>query len=212
MKKTVLIFGIAAMFMSCGTSSTDSSTASTSEAQEAAVAESANQSFTVNAAESSVSWKGTKPAGDAHTGTVAIKKGMLSAEGNVITAGSFVMDLTQMTVTDEGMDDETKGKLVGHLSNGDFFEVEKYPMARFEVSSATADSLTGNLTIKDVTKSITVPYFFQNDNGAAMASSTFTIDRTIWGVTYNSGNFFENLGDYLIDDMVSFQVSLKASK
>ena len=206
MKKVFLLAGIAALFVAC--SSPEAST-STSEAEEVATAESSSESYSVNVEESSVVWNGTKPSGDGHSGTVAISEGNLSVEGGIITAGNFSMDLTSLAVTDE-MDDESKGKLIGHLTTGDFFEVETYPTASFEISSASADSLTGNLTIKDVTKSITIPYTMDAD--ANTASAAFGIDRTIWGVTYNSGNFFENLGDYMIDDVVLFNISLSLTK
>ncbi|MBT7726286.1 MAG: YceI family protein, partial [Flavobacteriales bacterium] len=38
--------------------------------------------------------------------------------------------------------------------------------------------------------------------------SNIKIDRTKWDVQYNSGNFFENLGDKLILDEIEFDVYL----
>lgn len=208
MKKVLLLSAIAALFVACGTgASTDAG-----EAQEAANAAETNVTYTVAAAESIVVWKATKPAGNGHGGTAAVKEGSLSTDNGVVTAGNFIIDLTTIDVTDEGMDAETKAKLIGHLTTGDFFEVDKYPTASFVVTSGTADSLTGNLTIKDVTKSITIPYTLTSDEAGATATSSFTFDRTAWGITYNSGNFFKNLGDYLIDDVVSLNVTLKAAK
>ena len=206
MKKVLLLTGIAALFMACG------SGASTADAKEAATATESNTEYAINQTESMLSWKGTKPSGDSHSGTVAIKEGKLAMADGALTAGNFVIDLTKMNVTDEGIDEETKAKLLGHLTTGDFFEVEKYPTASFTVTAGTADSLTGNLTIKDVTKSVTIPYTMTTDENGVTASSTFTFDRTIWGITYNSGNFFQNLGDYVIDDIVTLSVSLKATK
>jgi polyisoprenoid-binding protein YceI len=208
MKKIFLVTVFAAFLMACDN---QTATTETGEAQEVETTTGATSDFAASTTESSIAWEGTKPNGDSHTGTVALKSGKLAMDNGAIAGGNFVIDLTQMTVTDEGMDDESKAKLIGHLTTGDFFEVEKYPTAAFEVTGATADSLTGNLTIKDVTKSITVPYFAQVDGGKAMVNASFTIDRTLWGVTYNSGNFFQNLGDYLIDDAVKFDVKLVAT-
>lgn len=207
MKKVFVLTMIAALFMACGS---PSATTEAGEASEEATASVSSTEYVVNAAESVVTWKGTKPTGDSHTGTVAVKAGKFSVAEGTITSGSFVLDLTQMTVTDEGMDEESKAKLLGHLTTKDFFLVEEYPTASFAVTNATADSLSGNLTIKDVTKSITVPYFAQTDGGKLNANASFSIDRTQWGVTFNSGNFFENLGEYLIDDAVQFNVKLVA--
>lgn len=208
MKKVFLLTAIAALFVACGS---PSASTEAGEANEAATAAESSIEYAVNAAESTMTWKGTKPTGDSHSGTVAIKEGKIAVNDNILSAGNFVLDLTQMNVTDEGMDAESKAKLIGHLTNADFFEVEKYPSASFEVTASTADSLTGNLTIKDVTKSITVPYFMQSDEGMATANASFSIDRTKWGITFNSGNFFENLGEYLINDAVEFNVKLVAN-
>jgi hypothetical protein len=57
-----------------------------------------------------------------------------------------------------------------------------------------------------------VPYFFQVDNGDAVATASFSIDRTLWGITFNSGNFFKNLGEYMIDDAIQFDIKLKGTK
>ncbi|MDB4161125.1 YceI family protein [Bacteroidia bacterium] len=207
MKKIFLLTLIASLFMACS-----SPTASTEagEANEAATAEAFSTEYAVNAVESTVTWTGSKPTGDMHMGTVAIKQGKLAMSEGSISAGSFVLDMTQMSVTDEGMDEETKAKLLGHLTTTDFFEVEKFPTASFSVTSSTADSLMGNLTIKDITKSITVPYSVEVGEANITANASFSIDRTQWGVKFNSGNFFENLGEYLIDDAVQFDVKLVA--
>ena len=209
MKKIIVSTLFVALLAACGS---PSASTEASEAKEAAEVTATNETYTIAPAESMVAWKGTKPTGDSHTGTVNITEGSLSTEGGVLTAGEFVLDLTSLAGTDVGMDDETKAKLIGHLSAGDFFETDKYPTASFVMSGATADSLTGNLTIKDVTKSITIPYFFQADNGRATATASFSIDRTLWGIKFNSGNFFKNLGDYVIDDVIQFDVKLRGSK
>lgn len=207
MKNIFLLTLIASLFVACS-----SPTASTeaSEANEAATAEASSTEYAVNAAESTVTWTGSKPTGDMHMGTVAIKQGKLAMSEGTISAGSFVLDMTQMSVIDEGMDEETKAKLLGHLTTTDFFEVEKFATASFSVTGSTADSLMGNLTIKDITKSITVPYTLEVGETNITANASFSIDRTQWGVKFNSGNFFENLGEYLIDDAVQFDVKLVA--
>src|SRR3954464_8911198 len=49
-----------------------------------------------------------------------------------------------------------------HLRSGDFFESERYPNITFTSTEVTADgsewTITGDLTIKDVTRSISVPF------------------------------------------------------
>ncbi len=204
MKKGWIIVAI----LSVAACSSPSASTQVEEAKDVVIA---LETLAVNTAESTVAWKGTKPNGDGHTGTVAIKEGKLGIENSKLVGGGFVLDMTQLDVTDEGIDAEDKAKLIGHLGNGDFFEVEKYPTASFEVTSATADSMTGNLTIKEVSKSITVPYVIEATAHGVIATSSFSIDRTVWGVTFNSGNFFKDLGNYMIDDVISFVVVLKTA-
>lgn len=208
MKKVFLLTIVTALFVACGS---PSASTEAGEANEAASALDSSTQFEVSVAESTVNWKGTKPTGSAHVGTVAIKEGKLATTDGAVSAGGFVMDLTTLAVTDEGMDEETKAKLLGHLTTKDFFLVEEFPTATFEITNATADSLIGNLTIKNITKSITIPYAAEVTEGTLRASASFSIDRTIWGVTFNSGNFFENLGEYLIDDAIQFDVALVAN-
>jgi polyisoprenoid-binding protein YceI len=47
--------------------------------------------------------------------------------------------------------------LTQHLKDPDFFDVAKFPRASFVSTSVTADSITGNLTLHGVTRSITCP-------------------------------------------------------
>jgi polyisoprenoid-binding protein YceI len=215
-KKVLLLTTIAALFMACGsgTSSTEAG-----DAKETAVAGELSSSFEVNASESEVSWKATKITGQSHTGTVAISSGKLAVTDGQLSAGNFVLDMTNMTVTDADLPEEKKAYLLGHLTgttgsdkDKDFFQTADHPTSSFEITEVAADSLSGNLTIQGISKGITIPYFFQTDEGVATAKATFSIDRTDWGIKYGSGTFIENLGDNAINDAVEFTVSLNATK
>ncbi len=92
------------------------------ETEVAAVA--TNYSITTDGAE--VMWTGSKEEG-AHIGSFGLASGSLDLTGDLITGGSATIDLTNMAVLDEGMDEETKGKLAGHLSSEDFFNVAEFP-------------------------------------------------------------------------------------
>jgi polyisoprenoid-binding protein YceI len=109
------------------------------------------------------------------------------------------------------MSEKGKSKLKKHLTNDDFFETNNYPEATLEITSSTSDSLKANLKIKNITKSITIPYTLNQVNGEITANSSFSIDRTLWGVTYKS-SFFKNLTDRLIDDAIQFDIELVGSK
>jgi len=67
---------------------------------------------------------------------------------------------------------EYQGKLNGHLKNGDFFEVEKFPTASFKITSVKKNSdkvynklVTGNLTVKGKTSPVSFPAKVSYANG-----------------------------------------------
>jgi polyisoprenoid-binding protein YceI len=90
-------------------------------------------------------------------------------------------------------DDERRD---GHLRSDDFFQVETYPTLAFESTGVrptggSAFELDGNLTIKDVTRPVTLQAEFSGwgpgMNGTPMAvfSAKTTVDRTEWDLTWN---------------------------
>jgi len=204
MKNLLLLIVIATV----ATCNNPSSTTNTSEAEQAPTTILGGKDYAINSDSSTVFWKGSKPTGDIHVGTVQIKKGILKISDSTITGGQFTIDMNSILVTDEDMSERGKSKLKKHLTNDDFFETNNYPEATLEITSSTSDSLKANLEIKNITKSITIPYTLSQTNKKIMASSSFSIDRTLWGVTYKSGSFFKNLADRLIDDAIQFDIEL----
>ncbi len=162
-----------------------------------------------------VNWIGRKVLGE-HEGTIDLSKGNLVFENGEIAGGSFDIDMSSITVTDLTGDDNQK--LVGHLMSDDFFGVENYPTATFEITSAqTTDGssyeLTGDLTIKETTAEETLDVTVaENADGTLAATATMIIDRTIYDVRYGSGKFFDGLGDSTIDDEFELQIELTAEQ
>jgi polyisoprenoid-binding protein YceI len=82
----------------------------------------------------------------------------------------------------------------GHLKSGDFFSVEEFPAIKFESSAYNAGSgkITGQLTIKDVTKTVTLDAEFSGTNkdpwGNEKAGFSLSgkINRTDWGLNWNA--------------------------
>src|SRR3989454_3553292 len=83
-----------------------------------------------------------------------------------------------------------------HLMSGDFLEIEKHPVLTFKSTAVrptggTSFELDGDLTIKDITRPVTLAGEFlgwgPNMQGAPMfaASAKTTIDREDWGMTWN---------------------------
>lgn len=170
-----------------------------------------------------VTWVGSKPAGK-HNGTINIASGTLSVENDVVSAGEFVMDMTSLVSTDEGMNADNNGKLTNHLKGDDFFDVENHPTAKFVISKvedianhATADALklegathyvTGNLTLKDSTKGVAFPAIIHVTEEGVTANAAFTINRTDWGMHYQSDKSF---GDKFIHPQVKVGFDIQAN-
>ena len=164
----------------------------------------------VNVAESSLLWKGFKPTGS-HNGTVKLTSGAMSVSNGVITAGEFVVDMTSLA------DADGSTRLDGHLKSADFFDVEKYPTSKFVITSSEMKEgkvqVTGNLTIKDVTKSITIPATITEAEGViTFKSETFELNRADFNVKYGSKSFFDNLKDKFINDNMEVSFEVKGTK
>lgn len=158
---------------------------------------------------STVKWIGTKLKGK-HNGTVKIASGNIIVKDNKVVGGKFSLDMT--TIDDEDMKDDPKmkAKLEGHLKSEDFFNVDKFPNATFEITSITENagttSVTGNLTIKDVTKGVTFPakINYGADKKPVSATANFNINRQLWGISY------PGQPDNLIKDEINLDLNLNA--
>lgn len=198
----------AALALASCESAPKSDEAKTGEAQKVDTSKTAEaQSLKVDLANSSVTWVGTKPTGK-HNGTFNLSEGTILVKGNEVVGGKFTIDINSLKVLDIPAEDEGNAKLTNHLKSPDFFEVEKFPTATFEVVSVESfkadttqkkeekdkeyvlenptHTVTGNLTLKGVTKSITFPAVIQVENGKVNAEAKFNINRKDWGMEYGT--------------------------
>jgi len=194
--------------------------AEVSEEKEVAMAQAETMEFTVDTAESVIEWQGEKPTGT-HTGVIKVANGSFKANDSIIESGTFVIDMQSIEVTD--LEGDQKQNLEAHLKGtvegkeGDFFNVNEFPKATFEVTGITEEEgqamLQGNLTIKEETKNIAFPVNISKDGESLqITSEDFTIDRTKWNVNYGSKSVFDGLGDKFINDDVTLKINLKAKK
>lgn len=167
--------------------------------------------YTVDAAKSTITWVGKKVAGS-HNGTIALKSGSLIVNGKNVTGGTFVMDMTAIKDAD-GSD-----KLEGHLKADDFFGSAKYPTSTFVITKVAGSganlTVTGNLTIKGITKPLSFPATVTvNADGTVSAlAGKILVDRTKYDIRYGSKSFFDSIGDKAIDDNFEIGVKLVAKK
>jgi len=172
------------------------------------------ETLKANTTASTIAWVAKKVGGQ-HDGIVNLKEGSLEVTDNVITGGSFVIDMTSLECKD--LTGEYKGKLEGHLKSDDFFAVASNPIASFVVTSAIPQGtglykIVGNLTIKGITKEIKFPATVTTEGNKTTANANITVDRSEFNVRYGSSSFFEGLGDKVIYDDFTLAVTLVASK
>ncbi len=131
---TLPAFAMAATLLVVGCQQKPGGTdAEVSAAQDAAQVSASAVDYSIDTTASELTWYGFKPTGR-HNGTIGIEDGMLAVENGEVVGGSFTMDMSEINVLDEGMADEDRQKLTGHLKSPDFFAVEEYPTAKFEIT------------------------------------------------------------------------------
>ena len=168
----------------------------------------------VDIAVSVLTWKGSKPTGS-HNGTVALQSGGMLIEEGVLKGGEFVIDMNTIINVDMA-GSAGAGKIEGHLKAPDFFDIAVYPTSKFEITNVEEAegklAVTGNLQIKDVTKSITIPATILSEGGVTtFKSDVFNVDRADFNVKYGSKRWIEGLKDKFINDLMemSFVVVLR---
>jgi polyisoprenoid-binding protein YceI len=99
------------------------------------------------------------------------------------------------------------------LKSADFFDAEKFPKATFVSTSVkpggeknATHTVTGNLTMHGVTKSISFPATIRLAPGSAEADAEFAINRKDFGIMYPGAS------DDLIRDDVLIKLTIRAKK
>ena len=225
----VLMLGLIAFF-SC-TNAPESDEAKTTEAKKVDN-DKTGETWKLNISDSKVEWVGTKVSGY-HVGTVPLKSGEIHVKNDEVTGGKFILDIANMQVVGpKGSDTTMNKKLLGHLKSADFFDIEKNPEGSFELTDVrpykgdaikdTTDprqeeinkykvtdpthTVSGNLTLKGVTKNIEFPARITVSGNTAEAIAKFNIDRKDWGIIY------PGKPDDLIRDAIHLGISIKAAK
>jgi polyisoprenoid-binding protein YceI len=107
----------------------------------------------------------------------------------------------------------------GHLLSGDFFETEQYPNITFSSTDVTRDgdewTITGDLTIKGVTKSVAVPFELTGSAQDPFGNTRIgfeggtTIKRSDWGMSFNAAL---ETGGVLVSDKIKLEFDISAIK
>ena len=192
----------------CSDPAADKSRAVTGEAaQTASPAAPAGQAtrYPITTQNSKIDFVGSKVTGS-HNGSFQDFSGHIDYAGNVEQSRVNITIKTDSITTDTA--DLTK-----HLKTADFFDVAKFPEATF-VSTAikpggekgASHTVTGNLTMHGVTKSITFPATIAVTPDVASVDANFSINRKDFGINYAGA------ANNLIRDDVVLTLRIRANK
>ncbi len=161
----------------------------------------------ISLSQSKIHWKGTKMRGlGKHEGEIPLKKGFILENQGQWQSGYFEIDMDKIRVTDIPETDPIPIKnLTDHLKNGDFFDVDKYPVSRFTLLEIKATNpgglvLSGNLEIKGISK----PIRFEGIRNRNQVLAEFSIDRFDWNIAY-TGSWADRT---LVDREIGFRIKL----
>ena len=179
------------------------------------------QTFTVDTSASRIRFTG-HGVGKNHPGTFRLASGNVAINNNQITGGQFTINIKSMDM--EQKETMFQTKLKPHLLSGDFFDAEKFGTAKFEITKVepyqanSADTsivaganfnVSGNFTLRDVTKNITFPAKIDLDGNTLKAKANFDIDRTQWQMNYGND---KTLKDKFISETVNIELDLQAKQ
>ena len=141
-------------------------------------------------------------------------------EGTAVVDGT---DLTRSTVqlTIQAASIDTRNEQRdGHLRSNDFLAMEEYPQITFvstavERTGPTSFEVTGDLTIKGVTNSVTIPFEFEGaatdpfGNQRVGFEGSVVINRKDYGVTWNAAL---ETGGVLVSEKITLEFEVSAIK
>ena len=209
MRKSIVITVLSGLiFLSaCGDPAADKTRAVTGEAAKTASPARAAQGtkYLITPQNSKIEFVGSKVTGH-HNGSFQDFSGQVDYTGNVEQSHVNITIKTDSLTTDTT--DLTK-----HLKTADFFDVAKYPDAIFESTAIKAGgekgashTVTGNLTMHGVKKSVTFPATIAVTPEVASVDASFSINRKDFGINYAGA------ANNLIRDDVVLTLRIRANK
>ncbi|MBD90110.1 MAG: hypothetical protein CL940_07220 [Deltaproteobacteria bacterium] len=156
-----------------------------------------------------IGFTGSKVTGS-HDGVFKTWTGSLVMGNSLETTSlSFSVD-TASVFSDPDNRSPWSEKLDGHLKSADFFDAGTHPQATFKSTAikeggegAATHTMSGDLTLRGVTRPVTFPATVKIDGASVSATAEFTIQRTQWGVNY------KGKADDLIRDGVVMKINVQ---
>jgi polyisoprenoid-binding protein YceI len=214
MKNQLTLGVVATLFIvgatACKDPNAEKTKAQVSEAKavssESAAAVKNAEALTFDQSNSKVEFVGSKVTGK-HEGSFEKFSGNVKLVADKVETSQLSVDVDTTSVKTD------QEKLTGHLKSPDFFDVAKYPSAKFVTTEiktggekGATHTVTGNLNLHGVEKSISFPATVSVTADAFSASAEFTINRKDFGIVY------AGKADDLINDLVALKLTIKAPR
>ena len=169
----------------------------------------------IDVVKGNVQWWGykvVKSQPTSHYGNFNLKSGKFLFKKRVLVGGEFLVDMKSVTSTD--LVGEENAKLIEDLKSPLFFDIKKYPTAKFTITRLIPSksgqynyTVVGNLLLKGVLKTISFPANIHIDEFRVdFHSAKFTINRQDFNIFYKSA-----MQDYLIKDEIDLEVTLQST-
>ena len=189
----------------CSDPAAEKSRAVTGEAAQVSPQNVAGQKYLITPQNSKVEFVASKVTGS-HNGSFQKFSGQIDYAGAPEKSRvSITMDASSITADDP--------KLTEHLKTPDFFDVAKYPDAKFvsvEIrpggDRGASHTVTGNFTMHGVTRSISFPATISVTSDVATVDSNFSINRKDFSINYAGA------ANNLIRDEVVIKLTIRANK
>jgi polyisoprenoid-binding protein YceI len=176
----------------------------TRPAAEAAPA--AHEALAISPAASQIRFIGSKVTGQ-HEGGFKDFSGTIHLDPKAPEASRIEVNIDMNSVWTD------TERLTSHLKSGDFFLVQEHPTARFVTTQVAkggqgdaSHTITGNLTLRGVTKTVTFPATVNVGPDAVRAKAEFALPRKQFGIA------FEGAPDNLVRDEVKVMLDVVAPR
>src|SRR4051812_30532608 len=141
-------------------------------------------------------------------------------EGTATVDGANPANSTVRVTIDAASIDTRNADRDAHLRSNDFLAMDEFPQITFVSTSVvpvdeTTFEVSGDLTIKDVTKPVTVPFTFEGaaqdpfGNQRIGFDGSVTISRKDYGITWNAAL---EAGGVLVGDKIVLEFEVSAVK
>jgi polyisoprenoid-binding protein YceI len=152
-----------------------------------------------------------------HAMVTKVRGGFNEFEGQVVVDGDLSRASATLTIQANSIDTRNAQR-DEHLRSNDFLSLEEHPQVTFvstgvEKTGPTSLDLTGDLTIKGVTRSVTVPFEFEGaatdpfGNLRVGFEGSVVINRKDYGISWNAAL---ETGGVLVSDKVTLEFEVSA--